>query len=291
MSLHIKTLLPLAPTRQHRLSVLTFNVLAQSLVTTPGTRPYLLDMGLSAWAERWPRLCSYIEKLLGQIDADVIVLCECDFEHLDAWALFMNAHDKTLVEFATRTDNASHGVALFVSRRSIKFEHVETARTGAATIIAALQHVTSEKRFVCVGTHLKAKAANEEQREREVVELTRLVHERFGTRRPMIVAGDMNTHDIARSPSFTALAALARRDRHCAASLMPFTTIKEADERDVLVRGTEDHVLFTDDDFVLRRLLVPTVDDDDGFMALETPMPGRLGVSDHVPVLVELDIE
>ncbi len=284
------------PGIDHRLTVLAFNVLAQSLVRI-GDKPYIRNMGLSKWEERWPRLQQIIRRMKGGRSIDIVILSECDVEYLGIWTNLMHELSMDRVAFATRTDTATHGVAMFVNRHHVFVEHVETARTGAATILASLRHL-SGFRFVCIGTHLKAKAEHEEQRVREVTELTRLVYERFGTKRPIIIAGDMNTHDIATSPSFTVLCELARRDRDKAATAFPFTTIKET-EPGVVTSGIEDHVLFSDDDFVPFCTLVPHTpvgaehSEDSSFfqLPLTIPMPGADGISDHIPILVSLAIK
>ena len=259
------------------LTVLSFNVLAQSLVREPGNRPYLRNMGLTDWNARWPRFKECIANF-GHID--VIILCECDVEYEPEWTHFMATQlNMTRIAFETRTKNATHGVIMYKNNTTIDILDAATIRTPAATVLAQLRHISTQLMFVCLGMHLKAKAEHEQQRVDEVAELTRYVYARYGDAMPMIVAGDMNTHDIEHSPSFTALTTLARRDRLAATRLLPYTTFKEV-EPGLVVYNTEDHILFSDDAFVLRHHL-PT----------DTPklMPGTDGVSDHVPVLVTLE--
>ena len=220
-----------------------WNTLCSKLADKKGF-PYVEDKYLE-----WEYRHSLIKKVIEENKGDIISLEEvADFEKDFKEGIFEKLTSKYDLVYGPKPSKFMGNVLainkeLFSLEKSenIFLDGLDGKQSGQNIIIALINDIKTNNKFVVIVVHLKSKAQNENLRVVQSNQLMKIIEENYLGKYPIFIMGDFNAE-----PSYSCIVNLLQNKNICAKSLfdlsqLDFTTIKL---RDILYRRVIDYIFF-----------------------------------------------
>ena len=220
-----------------------WNTLCSKLADKKGF-PYVEDKYLE-----WEYRHSLIKKVIEENKGDIISLEEvADFEKDFKEGIFEKLTTKYDLVYGPKPSKFMGNILainkeLFSLEKSknIFLDGLDGKQSGQNIIIALINDIKTNNKFVVIVVHLKSKAQNENLRVVQSNQLMKIIEENYLGKYPIFIMGDFNAE-----PSYSCIVNLLQNKNICAKSLfdlnqLDFTTIKL---RDTLYRRVIDYIFF-----------------------------------------------
>ena len=220
-----------------------WNTLCSKLADKKGF-PHVEDKYLE-WEYRKP----LIKKIIEENKGDIISLEEvADFDKDFKEDIFEKLSSKYDLVYGPKPSNFMGNVLainkeLFSLEKSenIVLDGLDGKQSGQNIIVALINDIKTNNKFVVIVVHIKSKAENENIRLVQMNQIMKIVEENYLGKYPIFIMGDFNAE-----PSYSCIVNLLENKNICAKSLfdlnqLDFTTIKL---RDTLYRRVIDYIFF-----------------------------------------------
>ena len=268
-----------------------WNTLCSKLADKKGF-PYVEDKYLE-----WEYRHSLIKKVIEENKGDIISLEEvADFEKDFKEGIFEKLTTKYDLVYGPKPSKFMGNVLainkeLFSLEKSenIFLDGLDGKQSGQNIIIALINDIKTNNKFVVIVVHLKSKAQNENLRVVQSNQLMKIIEENYLGKYPIFIMGDFNAE-----PSYSCIVNLLQNKNICAKSLfdlnqLDFTTIKL---RDTLYRRVIDYIFFVgkNKDSMDNELKINSVEKAKPIIDEKIGLPNDVFPSDHLFIKANVEL-
>ena len=268
-----------------------WNTLCSKLADKKGF-PYVEDKYLE-----WEYRHSLIKKVIEENKGDIISLEEvADFEKDFKEGIFEKLTTKYDLVYGPKPSKFMGNILainkeLFSLEKSenIFLDGLDGKQSGQNIIIALINDIKTNNKFVVIVVHLKSKAQNENLRVVQSNQLMKIIEENYLGKYPIFIMGDFNAE-----PSYSCIVNLLQNKNICAKSLfdlnqLDFTTIKL---RDTLYRRVIDYIFFVgkNKDSMDNELKINSVEKAKPIIDEKIGLPNDVFPSDHLFIKANVEL-